>query len=57
MPYEDELKEAFNKREITREKFENAYKEAEQSNKLKNNKDKLKKYTNKYLFQMLGVSE
>ena len=55
---EDELKEAFNKREMTREEFENAYKEAEQlMNKLKNNKDKLKEYTDKYLFQMLGVSK
>ena len=55
---EDELKEAFNKREMTREEFENAYKEAEQlMNKLKNNKDKLKEYTDKYLKQMLGVSE
>ena len=55
---EDELKEAFNKRKITREEFENAYKEAEQlMNKLKNNKDKLKEYTDKYLFHMLGVSK
>ena len=55
---EDELKEAYNKREMTREEFENAYKEAEKlMNKLKNNKDKLKEYTDKYLFQMLGVSE
>ena len=55
---EDELKEAYNKRELTKEEFENAYKEAEQlMKKLKNNKDKLKEYTDKYLFQMLGVSE
>jgi predicted acetyltransferase/predicted RNA-binding protein associated with RNAse of E/G family len=54
---EDELKEAFNKKELTQEEFENAYKESEQLiNKLKNNKDKLKEYTDKYLFQMLGVS-
>lgn len=53
---EDELKEAYNKKEMTKEEFENAYKEAEQlMNKLKNNKDKLKKYTDKYLKQMLGV--
>ena len=39
---------------MTREEFENAYKEAEKlMNKLKNNKDKLKEYTDKYLFQML----
>ena len=55
---EDELKEAYNKREMTKEEFENAYKEAEQlMNKLKNNKDKLKEYTDKYLFQMLGGSK
>ena len=54
---EDELKEAFNKREMTKEEYENAYEEAKQlMNKLKNNKDKLKEYTDKYLFQMLGVS-
>lgn len=53
---EDELKEAYNKREMTREEFENAYKEAEQlMNKLKNNKDKLNEYTDKYLKQMLRV--
>ena len=51
---EDELKEAYNKREMTREEFENAYKEVEQlMDKLKNNKDKLKNYTDKYLKQML----
>lgn len=50
---EDELKEAYNKREMTKEKFKNAYKEAENlMNKLKNNKDKLKDYTDKYLKQM-----
>ena len=54
---EDELKEAFNKREMTKEEYENAYEEAKQlMNKLKNNKDKLKEYTDKYLYQMLGVS-
>ena len=54
---EDELKEAFNKREMTKEEYENAYEEAKQiMNKLKNNKDKLNEYTDKYLFQMLGVS-
>ena len=54
---EDELKEAFNKREMTKEEYENSYEEAKQlMNKLKNNKDKLKEYTDKYLFQMLGVS-
>ncbi|MBR3249290.1 MAG: GNAT family N-acetyltransferase [Clostridia bacterium] len=53
---EDELKEAYNKREMTKEEYKNAYKEAEQlMNKLKNNKDKLKEYTDKYLNQLLGV--
>lgn len=42
---------------MTREEFENAYKEAEQlMDKLKNNKDKLKKYTDKYLKQMLELA-
>ena len=53
---EDELKEAYDKKEMTKDEFKNAYKEAEQlMNKLKNNKDKLKEYTDKYLNQMLGV--
>ena len=53
---EIELKEAYNRREMTTEEFENAYKEAEQlMNKLKNNKDKLKKYTDEYLNQMLRL--
>ncbi len=53
---EDELKEAYNKREMTIKEFKNAYKEAEQlMNKLKNNKDKLKKYTDEYLNQMLNL--
>lgn len=51
---EDELKEAYVKKEITKSEFENAYKEAEQlMNKLKNNKDELKKFTDKYLKIML----
>ena len=55
---EDELQEAFEKREMTKEEYENAYKEAEQlMNKLKNNKDKLKEFTDKYLKQMLGEIE
>ena len=53
---EDELKEAYDKKEMTKDEFKNAYKEANQlMNKLKNNKDKLKEYTDKYLNQMLGV--
>ncbi len=52
---EDELKEAYNKKEMTEDEFKNAYKEAEQlMNKLKNNKNKLQKFTEKYLNQMLG---
>ncbi len=51
---EDELKEAYDKKEMTKEEYENAYKEAEQlMDKLKNNKDKLQEYTDKYLNQML----
>ena len=55
---EDELKEAYNRREMTKEEYENAYKEAEQlMNKFKNNADKLKDYTDKYLEQMLGENK
>ncbi len=51
---EDELEEAYNKREMTKEEYENAYKQSEQlMNRLKNNKDKLKKFTEKYLKEML----
>ena len=51
---EDELKEAYGKKEMTKKEYENAYKEAEQlMNKLKNNKDKLQEFTDKYLNQML----
>ena len=51
---EDELKEAYNKKELTKNEYENAYKEVEQlMNKLKNNKDVLKKFTDKYLKLML----
>ncbi|HBC85274.1 MAG TPA: hypothetical protein DCZ30_07830 [Clostridiales bacterium] len=53
---EDELKQAYDRKEITKEEYENAYKEAEElMSKLKNNKDKLKEYTDKYLKKMLGV--
>ena len=39
---------------MTKEEFENAYKVAEQlMDRLKNNKDKLKEYTDKYLKEML----
>ena len=53
---EDELKQVYDRKELTKEEYKNVYKEAEKlMNKLKNNKDKLKEYTNKYLKQMLGV--
>ena len=55
---EDELKEAYSKREMTKEEYENAYKQSEQlMNELKNNKDKLKEFTEKYLKEMLKESE
>jgi predicted RNA-binding protein associated with RNAse of E/G family len=55
---EDELKEALKRMEITNLEYENAYKESEQlMTKLKNNRDKLKEYTDKYLEQMLAVSK
>ena len=55
---EDELNEAYNKREMTKEEYENAYKQSEQlMNKLKNNKDKLKEFTEKYLKEMLKESK
>ena len=55
---EDELKEAYSKREMTKEEYKNAYKQSEQlMNKLKNNKDKLKEFTEKYLKEMLKESE
>ena len=51
---EDELKDAYNKREMTKEEYENTYKEAEQLiQKLKNNTDMLKKYTDYYLDEFL----
>ncbi len=55
---EDELKEAYNKREMTKEEYENAYEQAEKlMNKLKNNKEKLKEFTEKYLKEILKESE
>lgn len=47
---EDELKEALNKMQITELEYENAYKEANQLiDRLKNKKDELENFTNKYL--------
>lgn len=51
---EDELKEAFDRFEVSKAEYDMAYKEAEQlMSKLKNNKEKLKEFTDKYLNQML----
>ncbi|MBR3324502.1 MAG: GNAT family N-acetyltransferase [Clostridia bacterium] len=47
---EDELEEAYNKKQVTKEEYNNAYKEAEKlMENLKNNKEKLEKYTDKCL--------
>ena len=52
---EDELKEAFDKKEMTKEEYDEAYKIANDLiEKIKNNKNKLNEYTDKYLKQMLG---
>lgn len=52
---EDELKEALNRMEITKEEYKNAYKEANQLiDKLSNKKDELQKFTDKYLKLMIG---
>ncbi len=51
---EDELKEAFDRKEITKEQYEEAYKNAyELMEKLKENVDKVLKFTNKYLNEIL----
>lgn len=47
---EDELKEAFDRFEVSKDDFENAYKEAYNLiERLSNNKDKLVEFTNKFL--------
>ena len=52
---EDELKEAFDKKEMTKKEYDEAYKVANDLiEKLKNNKDKLQEYTDKYLRKMLN---
>ena len=52
---EDELKEALDRRELTKEEYENAYKEAEKlMNILEKKKEKLKEFTDKYFKIMLG---
>lgn len=51
---EDELKEAFDRFEVNKEDYNMAYNEAEQlMNILKDNKEKLKYFTEKYLKEML----
>ena len=51
---EDELKEAFDKKEMTKEEYDEAYKIANDlMGKLKDNKDKLQEYTDKYLNEFL----
>ena len=51
---ETELKEAFDRLEISKEDYDMAYNEAEQlMNKLKNNKEQLKDFTEKYLKEIL----
>ena len=52
---EDELKAAFKRKEMTKEEYDEAYKIANDLvEKLKNNKDKLQEYTDKYLREMLN---
>ena len=51
---EDELKEAFNKEEITEEEYKEAYKNANHLiERLKGNVDKVLEFTNKYLNEIL----
>lgn len=51
---EDELKEAFDKKEMTKQEYDEAYKIAYKlMERLKNNKDKLQEYTDGYLNQFL----
>lgn len=51
---EDELKDAFDRFEVNKSDYEKAYNEAKQlMNRLQNNKDTLKIFTDKYLKEML----
>ena len=51
---EDELKEALERKEMTKDEYDEAYKIAyDLMGKLKNNKDKLQEYTDKYLSDFL----
>ena len=55
---EDELKDALNRMEITNTEYKNAYKEANKLiDRLTNQKDKLKEFTDKYLKLMVGDEE
>lgn len=52
---EDELKEAFERMEITKKEYDEAYQEAKKlMDELKREKDSLQKFTDKYLEIMLG---
>ena len=54
---EDELKEAFDKREMTKAEYDEAYKVANDlMENLQNNKIKLQEYTDKYLDNFLNVN-
>lgn len=51
---EDELKEAFDKKEMTKEEYDEAYQIANNlMEKLKDNNESLQKYTDNYLNQFL----
>ena len=51
---EDELKDAFDKKQITKEEFESAYKDADGLiDRLQNKKQELQNFTDKYLNIML----
>lgn len=52
---EDEFKEAYDKKEMTKAEFDEAYKIAyDLMEQLRNNKDKLQQYTDKYLNKFLN---
>ena len=51
---EDELEDAFNRKEVSKEDYDSAYKVANKLvNRIKGNEDKVKKFTDKYLEEML----
>ena len=54
---EDELKEAFDKKEMTKQEYDEAYEVAKNlMKKLKNNKEKVEEFTDKYLKEMLNLN-